>query len=109
MDKLVLQLARVNVKLFKTHSTRSASTSTALKAGVAVNTILKSARWTNECIFRKNYNRPVTVQDYNENYSVRLLRGQKDKWCHYVFIASNKIYVNSLIKISILLFHYYNI
>ena len=77
--KLVLQLAGVNVKLFKTHSTRSASTSTALKAGVAVNTILKSAGWTNESIFRKCYNRPVTVQDYNENYSVRVLRGQKDK------------------------------
>ena len=77
--KLVLQLAGVNVKLFKTHSTRSASMSTALKAGVAVNTILKSARWTNECIFITKYNRPVTVQDYNENYSVRLLRGQKDK------------------------------
>ena len=102
MDKLVLQLARVNVKLFKTHSTRSASTS-------AVNTILKSAGWTNESIFRKFYNILVTVQGYNENYSVRLLCGQEDKWCHYVFIASNKIYVNSLIKISILLFHYYNI
>jgi hypothetical protein len=49
------------------------------KAGVAVNTILKSAGWTNESIFRKNYNRPVTVQDYNENDSVLLLRGQKDK------------------------------
>ena len=77
--KLMLQLAGVNVKVFKTHSTRSACTSAALKAGVAVNTILKSGGWTNESIFRKFYNRPVTVQDYNENYSVRLLRGQKDK------------------------------
>lgn len=77
--KLVLQLAGVDVKLFKTHSTRSASTSAAIKAGVAVNNILKSAGWTNESIFRKFYNRPVTVQDYNENYSVGLLRGQKDK------------------------------
>jgi hypothetical protein len=41
--KLVLQLAGGNVKLFKTHSTRLASTSAALKVGVAVNTILKSA------------------------------------------------------------------
>jgi hypothetical protein len=70
--KLVLQLAGVNVKLFKTHSTRSASTS-------AVNTILKSAGWTNESIFRKFYNILVTVQGYNENYSVRLLCGQEDK------------------------------
>ena len=71
--KLMLQLAGVNVKLFKTHSTRSASTSAALKAEVGVNTILKSAGWTNESIFRKCYNRSVTIQDYNENYSVRLL------------------------------------
>ena len=102
--KLVLQLVGVNVKLFKTHITRSPSTS-----GVAVNTILKSAGWTNESIFRKFYNRLVTVQGYNENYSVRLLCGQEDKWCHYVFIASNNIYVNSLIKISVVLFDYYNI
>lgn len=45
--KLVLQLAEVNVKLFETHSTRSANTSAALKAGVSVNTILKSAGLTN--------------------------------------------------------------
>ena len=77
--KLVLQLAAVNVKLFKTHSTRSSSTSAALEAGVAENTILKSAGWTNESIYRKFYNRPVTVQDYNENYSVCLRRGHKDK------------------------------
>ena len=80
----MLQLAGVNVKLFKTHSTRSASTSAAHKTGVAVNTILKSGmdKW----VYIQNYfyNRPVTVQDYNENYSVRLLRGQKDKWCHSV-------------------------
>ncbi|CAC5381269.1 unnamed protein product [Mytilus coruscus] len=61
---------------FKTHSTRGASTSAALRAGVSVNTILKSAGWTNESTFRQFYNRPVTVQEYNDNYSVRVLRGK---------------------------------
>ncbi|CAC5382053.1 unnamed protein product [Mytilus coruscus] len=64
--KLVLKLAGVNTSIFKTHSTRGASTSAALKAGVSVNSILKSAGWTNESTFRQFYNRPVTVQEYNE-------------------------------------------
>ncbi|CAC5380314.1 unnamed protein product [Mytilus coruscus] len=66
----------VNTSMFKTHSTRGASTSAALKAGVSVNSILKSAGWTNESTFRQFYNRPVTVQEYNDNYSVRVLRGK---------------------------------
>ncbi|CAC5422081.1 unnamed protein product [Mytilus coruscus] len=74
--KLVLKLAGVNTSIFKTHSTRGASTSAALKAGVSVNSILKSAGWTNESTFRQFYNRPVTVQEYNDNYSVRVLRGK---------------------------------
>ncbi|CAG2216852.1 unnamed protein product [Mytilus edulis] len=69
--KLVLKLAGVNTSVFKTHSTRGASTSAALRAGVSVNSILKSAGWTNESTFRQFYNRPVTVQEYNDNYSVR--------------------------------------
>lgn len=74
--KLVLKLAGVNTSVFKTHSTRGASTSAALRAGVSVNSILKSAGWTNESTFRQFYNRPVTVQEYNDNYSVRVLRGK---------------------------------
>ena len=73
---MVLKLAGVNTSIFETHSTRGARTSAALRAGVSVNSILKSAGWTNESTFRQFYNRPVTVQEYNDNYSVRVLRGK---------------------------------
>ena len=74
--KLVLKLSGVDSS-FKSHSTRGASTSAALKAGTSVNVILRSAGWKNESVFQKFYNRPSTVQAYDDNYSVRVLRGEK--------------------------------
>ena len=72
--KVVLLKSGIDISKFKTHSTRSASTTAAFKAGTSVNTILKAAGWKNESVFRKFYNRPVTVQNYDDNFSVRVLR-----------------------------------
>ena len=41
--KLVLSLAGIDIKLFKSHSVRSASTSAAKSAGIPIQTILKTA------------------------------------------------------------------
>jgi integrase len=56
---IVMEQAGVDVKCFKPHSTRSASTSAADKLGVPVATILKTAGWSNEATFQKYYNKPV--------------------------------------------------
>ena len=73
--KTVLQLAGVNINIFKPHSTRSASTSAALRFSTPVDTILKAAGWAKESTFRKFYNKPVSMQSFDDNFSVKLLRG----------------------------------
>ena len=57
--KLGLKLAGIDLGLFTPHSTRSASTS-AVVTKVPIDTIIKTAGWSNECTFRKFYKRPVT-------------------------------------------------
>ena len=57
--KLGLKLAGIDLGLFTPHSTRSASTS-AVVTKVLIDTIIKTAGWSNECTFRKFYKRPVT-------------------------------------------------
>lgn len=49
----------INLDIFKPHSTRAASTS-AVVGKVPVDTILRTAGWTSDCVFRKHYKRPVT-------------------------------------------------
>ena len=53
---------------FKPHSTRSAAASTANLHGIPVDTIMKTAGWSNANFFAKFYNKPVqretiTIQD----------------------------------------------
>ncbi|CAC5388607.1 unnamed protein product [Mytilus coruscus] len=72
--KIVLQTSGVDITIYKPHSTRSASTSAALRCATSVDTILKAAGWSNESTFRKFYDKPVSKQNYNDNYSVKVLR-----------------------------------
>ncbi|CAG2240323.1 unnamed protein product [Mytilus edulis] len=72
--KIVLQTAGVDITIYKPHSTRSASTSAALRCATSIDTILKAAGWSNESTFRKFYDKPVSKQNYNDNYSVKVLR-----------------------------------
>lgn len=60
----VMASAGVNVKVFKPHSVRSASTSKASKLGVPIQSIMKAAGWTNACTFGTFYNKPVENNDF---------------------------------------------
>ena len=49
----VMSQAGIDVSVFKSHSTRSASVSKANKQGLSVPQIMKMAKWRSECVFRK--------------------------------------------------------
>lgn len=57
--KQSLRAAGVDMHAFGAHSTRSAATSAALVAKVPLATILKTAGWANDSVFRKFYNKPI--------------------------------------------------
>ena len=57
--KNVMQAAGIDKSIFKPHSTRSASTSKAKSCQVPLNSILKVASWSTDCVFNKFYNKPV--------------------------------------------------
>ena len=57
--KLGLRLAGIDLNLFTPHSTRGASTC-AVANRIPVDTIIKTAGWSNDCTFRKFYKRPIT-------------------------------------------------
>jgi len=58
--KYVLGAAGIDLKIFGTHSTRAAATSKACGFGVPLQTIIKTAGWTNNQTFRKYYDRPIS-------------------------------------------------
>ena len=55
--KSTMRLAGIDIETYKAHSTRSASTSRAVQAGVTTESILKVADWTNVQTFRSFYHR----------------------------------------------------
>ena len=57
--KTTLRNAGVDMSMFNTHSTRSASTSAAMAANIPIQTIIKTAGWSKDCTFRKFYLKPV--------------------------------------------------
>lgn len=57
--KEVLVLAGIDMKIFTPHSTRGASTSK-VSGKIPINTILRTAGWRNDSVFRKHYKRPIT-------------------------------------------------
>lgn len=60
--KNILQKSGIDISSFSTHSTRHASTSKALRAGVNIEVIRNAAGWSQKSnVFVKFYNRPVTA------------------------------------------------
>ena len=57
--KVTLDLAGIDVRIFKPHSTRAAATSAAQRKGVKLMDILNVAGWTNETTFARFYNKPL--------------------------------------------------
>lgn len=77
--KLVLKLAGIDVSIFKSHSVRSASTSAALCNSASIETIMKTAGWSKESTFRKFYDKPVSIQEYDDNFSIKVLRSRSQE------------------------------
>ena len=57
--KTVMIQSGIDVKVFKPHSTRAASTSKANSCQVPLDIILQAASWKGDCTFRKFYNKPI--------------------------------------------------
>ena len=51
--------AGVDVSLFKSHSTRSASASHLINSGTPLSEVLKQGAWSDECTFKRFYLRDV--------------------------------------------------
>ncbi|CAG9137876.1 unnamed protein product [Plutella xylostella] len=65
--KTVLQESGIDINTFSAHSTRHASTSTALKRGVSIDEIRRTAGWTDSSsCFARFYNRPVRNVSFAE-------------------------------------------
>lgn len=58
---LLLHNAGVDTSVFKAHSIRGASVSNALAKGASVADIVKTAGWTSDSMFRKFYNKPISI------------------------------------------------
>lgn len=56
--KLTLQDAGIDIRVFKAHSTRGASSSAPRQSGVSVKDILTAAEWSRETTFNRFYYRP---------------------------------------------------
>ena len=59
--KQVLDYAGVDTHVFKSHSTRAASTSAAKAQDVPLDQILEAAGWSKEATFSKFYDKPVVT------------------------------------------------
>ena len=82
--KLALTLAGADINIFAPHSTRAAATSAA-SVKVSIDTIIRTAGWTRDNIFRKFYKRPV-VNSSEFSHSASLVSNGWDvslllNWC----------------------------
>ena len=59
--RVVLGKSGIDTNVFKSHSTRAASTSAARVMEVPMDHILATAGWANEAVFQRFYNRPVAA------------------------------------------------
>lgn len=57
--KMVLLFAGIDMSMYTPHSTRAASTSAAAQK-IPIDTVLKTAGWKRNCVFRKFYKREIT-------------------------------------------------
>ena len=69
--KGTLALAGIDIKMFKAHSTRAAATTAALRCKVPMDTILRTAGWSNAGTFATYYNKEI--QD-NTQFGKSLLK-----------------------------------
>mgnify|MGYP001795637579 CR=1 FL=1 len=67
-----MQLSGIDINLFKTHSTRAASTSAAKKAQVPLQEILDRAGWSSAKTFATFYNKEVIPSNVNSYAEVVL-------------------------------------
>lgn len=58
--KYMLSVSKIDISMYKSHSTRSASATAASKSGLNVSDIMKAIGWKQESTFRKFYQKPVT-------------------------------------------------
>ena len=61
--KDTLEQAGIDMSCFSPHSTHSASCSAVVKGNVSIDTVLRTAGWKPDNVFRKFYNRPVVNDD----------------------------------------------
>ena len=69
----VLKYADVDIKTFKSHSVRSASTSKAKFLGVSTKQILKRGRWSSKSTWQKFYNKEIISHEETKFESILAL------------------------------------
>lgn len=74
--KKVLVEAGIDTKRFGAHSTRAASTSAALEAGININTLLQQASWKSSLTFAKHYNKPI--EDPEASVTHKIIRQKRN-------------------------------
>jgi hypothetical protein len=57
-----MQASGIDISIFKSHSTRAASTSAATSLGVTIKDIMKTANWTSESTFKRFYLKPISSE-----------------------------------------------
>jgi len=71
--KICLAAAGIDTEIFKAHSVRGASSSTAADAGVTTADILKAADWSSAGTFHKFYLRPTKEPDDKSSFGMAVL------------------------------------
>ncbi|CAC5361900.1 unnamed protein product [Mytilus coruscus] len=69
--KSVISSAGIDTANYKAHSTRSACTSKAFRAGVSSSEIMKQARWSNLTTFSRFYYKPLAGSDFQKAVLIR--------------------------------------
>ena len=64
--RTILQDAGVDTNVFKSHSTRAASSSSAKTKGISTALIMNSVGWKSETTFAKYYNKYVTKENFGD-------------------------------------------
>ena len=80
--KTCLAEAGINTEIFKAHSVRGASSSTAASAGVTTADILKAADWSSAGTFQKFYLRPTKESDDKSSFGTAVLSSVKASNLH---------------------------
>ena len=71
--KNIMKICGIDVTIFKSHSTRAASTSAAKAAGVSVADIMRNTGWTNEQTFHKFYSKVIDQKHTDDSYANSIL------------------------------------